>query len=1102
MIRLTIPILIERITEGSERPFYSVRPVFFDSYARNAEREDVAVDRLTNAMRFTAIELAKNATHRLLARWSFYPSLVRHHVKLMLRLRKRTFEGKFFFVVFEEFGRKQVCCPKLPDICFELARGESLVTRAQEVLTEHYRKLEKEGACDPSEAATDGYVRIGEIGMEVKATQRLPDADFRPRFADIQSGERMDGAEEIERVGRCLDRLHPNRLERAILREKDVDKLVDLFSRDKEARRPVVIVGGSQVGKTAVVHEFVRRRIEGATKKKVAEDGRVWLLNPQRLISGMCYIGQWEERLLSIIREVRKRNHILYFDDLLGIFQAGKSRESELSIGHLLKAQLEEKPFEIVAEATPEAWRKLKELDRGFADLFQVVPMREPTDEETLRILIRVLQEIESERKCRFEPAVLPLVMELQRRFARTRAFPGKAAEQLHQVAASVPEKSTIYARYVRSHFQAKTGIAHLFLDRDSSLDRDSLRDYFDERIVGQEPAVKAMMDAITISKARLNDPGRPLSSMLFLGPTGVGKTECAKAMAEFVFGSAERMLRIDMNEYVGPDAVSRLIGDNSRPRGILTGALQRQPHTVLLLDEVEKAHPDVFNLLLQVLGDGRLTDAGGRTADFCNAVIILTSNLGARQSRMQMGFAPENRDESRVYVEAAEKFFRPEFFNRLDRVIPFHELTREHIEGMVERLAKKAFGRFGFRQRKMMLTVEPAVYDKIVDHGFDPEFGARALRRAIEEHLVQPLAGELARTKVGSLSTVRIVSGEDGNPELESTAFVEAARHPGCDFAPSFETGRAEAVLEAGHEFLERIGPALDDLDDEEADYAARAVYFDIRERLRGVRASCDRLKGFLGSRKQIGSGPAAPPSRFGERATRLHVPFESDRSILDELSTAADPGAYLNRLAEEAQIVDVQSFLCELLIQKAAFLNFVIEEKKGLADSANLHLTNVGKEGGGLMSWDVYQLVFPILKLIHAVPGGEARIVPLNSWDNLLAVEEKGKERKPSAGNPNREEFGSIEATGAAVKELLAFEYGTHLLYRESGEAVSTDMTESGELVTGDRTVVRAYHRGGYCHDFRTGIIAKGEFVSRWPFLSPLLPPPPEFVEFIGMD
>lgn len=562
------------------------------------------------------------------------------------------------------------------------------------MLTEYFRKSAQEENNKPENTSLKEKAWIMSIDLDVAIRHVVP----KPREQDDDKfvilggcGE-VRGDEELETVGRCLDWQYPDGLSRAFLREREIDELRHVLTDGR--RRPVALIGPLQVGKTAIIHEHVRRVIQARGGR--SRDRQFWNIAPQRLISGMSYIGQWEERILAILKETRKRKHVLYFDEFLGLYQAGVSASSNLNVANVLKPYVEQRDVSILAEMTPEHFQVLQELDRGFADLFHLIHVREPGKHDTQKILIKIIRELEGRHNCEFNPGVLPMVMDLQRRYARHLAFPGKAAGFLEQLAVKY-QNETITPQSVLDEFHLKSGLSLAILDDRVSLVRSDVVERLQRMVISQQEAINAMADIVSIAKAKLNDPTRPLASFLFLGPTGVGKTQCAKALATYLFGDQERLLRFDMNEYIDPGAAARLVGTFRQPEGLLTSAIRQSPFSVLLLDEIEKAHPNVFDLLLQVLDDGRLTDALGRTADFTNTIIILTSNLGVREAGSKIGFQDSQADEmAHSFVKAAENFFRPEFFNRLDRIVPFKPLGKNAIEAICALLIEQVLKREG----------------------------------------------------------------------------------------------------------------------------------------------------------------------------------------------------------------------------------------------------------------------------------------------------------------------------------------------------------------------------------------------------------------------
>jgi type IV secretory pathway ATPase VirB11/archaellum biosynthesis ATPase len=619
------------------QPLFATRPV---EQGTSLQR---ALGRLAQALRDGFEKLGAEARHDQLARLAYSPYLSSKTLHFRLFLSNQSFDCKYLFVTFDAFGKKIAYTPNVPEIWFEIERGEDLQRRAEDVLTEHFRLLERregKGSQNPARFSFPARAFVTTLDFNAFPPQKFQKEEFNP-FARLGGGEKLDGAAELRRGGRCLDWLYPDDLQRAVGRERATREFGRLLSR--KDRRPVVVIGKNQVGKTNLVHEFVFEKIKNR-KNTPAHENLVWLVSPQRLISGMSFVGQWENRLTAILKEVKDRNHLLYFDDLLGLFFAGVSASSDLNVAQVLKPYIERREVRVLGEITPETWRVLKEKDRSFAELFHVFRLDETDEDETLRILLSVRRELEFKTGCRFAVDALPTALDLQRRYHREAFFPGKAASFLKQIANKFENEEITRAGVLRE-FEAKSGMRVAFLDDDARLERGEIIEKINEGVIGQRAAAEAAADVISIAKARLNDSHRPLASFLFLGATGVGKTEAAKQIAAYLYGGEEKLLRFDMNEFVSPYDAARLVGTFEQPEGLLTSAIRRAPFSVVLLDEIEKAHADVFNLLLQVLGDGRLTDAHGRTADFSNAIVILTSNLGARGER-ETGFSRDERIE------------------------------------------------------------------------------------------------------------------------------------------------------------------------------------------------------------------------------------------------------------------------------------------------------------------------------------------------------------------------------------------------------------------------------------------------------------------------
>ncbi|HMC89810.1 MAG TPA: hypothetical protein VKI17_09685, partial [Gemmataceae bacterium] len=366
-MNLTLPIYVEGTKPGVGGTIYRARPLFFAQPEVKGDQLDRLMTRLTRDLGQLLTRLGRQARHEELTSYTFNPPLSQQRLELILLLRRRTFRCRYLFLVFRQLGRRLAFTPSLPEVWFDLVRGETLRDRATEVLTRHFRELECDDAeIDPAAAALSGTAYVSALDLVV----HLPVAPRRPekkKFLMLGDVTPVEGAAELRRVGRCLDWQYPDDLDRVELRDAELAELTRLL--DGAERRPLLLLGPRQVGKSALVHEYVYRKVreQGSAFK---DKHNVWLLAPARLISGMSFVGQWENRLLAILKEARRREHILYFDDVLGLFQAGHTANATLSLAGALKPYLERREVRVLAEMTPEAFRVLREQDRGFADLF------------------------------------------------------------------------------------------------------------------------------------------------------------------------------------------------------------------------------------------------------------------------------------------------------------------------------------------------------------------------------------------------------------------------------------------------------------------------------------------------------------------------------------------------------------------------------------------------------------------------------------------------------------------------------------------------------------------------------------------------------------
>jgi ATP-dependent Clp protease ATP-binding subunit ClpC len=549
---------------------------------------------------------------------------------------------------------------------------------------------------------------------------------------------------------------------RAWERDAEVATLVRKLHREKAN---VLIVGEPGVGKTTLLVEAVRdveRRLEDDAKK---DDGprptsrRFWQTSAGRIIAGMKYLGQWEERVEALIGELGEIEGVLCVDRLLDLARTGGLSPTD-SIAAFLIPYLTRGELRMVAEATPSELDACRRLLPGLADVFQILPV-EPFDRaKALTVLDRQIETSKANLRVAVTQGVSDRVVQLFRRFLPYSVFPGQAAGFTRELIdrASRERWPEVTPAGVVTQFMNRTGLPELFLRDEITLDRDTVLGYFRQQVIDQPDACEAAANVVLTFKAGLNDPHRPLGVLLFCGPTGVGKTEMAQSLARYFFGAGDttdragsRPIRLDMSEYAGPDAVERLIGPPHGEPSELIRKVRQQPFTVLLFDEIEKASPDVFDVLLGVFDEGRLTDRFGRVTNFRSTLIVMTSNLGADR---QAAFGFDAKAKPR-YRDEAMAFFRPEFFNRLDAVVTFHPLGAETIRAITRKELAAIAGREGLSRAGVTVRWTDRLVDHLAAVGFDSRYGARPLQRTIEREVVAPLAKWLLERPMQAAVTV-----------------------------------------------------------------------------------------------------------------------------------------------------------------------------------------------------------------------------------------------------------------------------------------------------------------------------------------------------------
>ncbi len=617
-------------------------------------------------------------------------------------------------------------------------------------------------------APLDRLRALAYVGEEQVETLSVP-----VRFRDTPRARACESSKPQRRPGpppglaeasRCLnEEARAGLLERAWERDPEVSRLAEAVT--SRTRASVLLVGPSSVGKTALVHELVQRA-EAATSGSPLHGLEVYSSSGNRIMAGMRYLGQWQERVKQMVEALRIRRAMLHLDSLSELLSLGGG-DTGLDVARQLLPAMESGEVSLVLEATPEDVARAERTHAAFLQALRHIAVAPLSPPSARTALLQASHRVGRARKVRFTPEALDRADELTERFGAGPS-PGGAVSLLRAASTEPGAAGEVDAASVTRAFCTRTGYPRELVDTTLRLDPDALLRRFRERVVGQDEATLLLRNLVVTLKTGLADPERPLGAFLLLGPTGVGKTESALALAEYLFGDVARLARFDMAEYAAPGSASRLVGEAGGQQGSLARRVREQPFGVVLLDEVEKADAGVHDLLLQVLGEGRLTDATGRTVSFRNTVVLLTSNLGADSAGRSLGFGePGVQEREAHYLGAAAAFFRPELLNRLDRVVPYRALTQDVIESLARRTLEAALSREGLRRRGVTVTFGEDVVKHVARLGFDARYGARPLKRAVEQHVVAPLSQWLAAQSSSAPPQVRLGVGVEGRIEL-----------------------------------------------------------------------------------------------------------------------------------------------------------------------------------------------------------------------------------------------------------------------------------------------------------------------------------------------
>lgn len=650
----------------------------------------------------------------------------------------------------------------------------------------------------------------------------------KPRAEDVQTPT-------LDQFGRDLTVMaKEGKIDPVIGRDKEIERIIQILSR--RTKNNPCLIGEPGVGKTAICEGLAQKIIEGNIPE-ILKGKRVVALDLSSMVAGAKYRGEFEERLKKSIEEIRNAgNVILFIDELHTIVGAGAA-EGAIDASNILKPLLARGEIQVIGATTHDEYRKYIEKDAALERRFQPIQIGEPTQEEAIEILKGIRDKYEAHHNVKITDKAIEAAVKLSSRYITDRFLPDKAIDLIDEAASKVrlksftapPDLKELEQKIEQLHKMKEDAIVNQEFEKAASL-RDqenalkeemnsrkekwrmknqtetqavteeeiaeivgtwtgipvsrlaqeeterlkNLENILHQRVIGQEEAVKAVAKAIRRGRVGLKDPKRPVGSFIFLGPTGVGKTELSKALAEALFGDESHMIRLDMSEYMEKHTVSRLVGSppgyvGYDEGGQLTEKVRRKPYSVVLFDEIEKAHPDVFNILLQILEDGRLTDASGRLVDFRNTVIIMTSNIGARDivEPKRLGFGAAMENEAKTYedmkknvMNELKKTFRPEFLNRVDELIVFHLLTRENINDIAELMLKDVAKRL--KNSNITLTADEKVKEFLAEKGYDKVYGARPLRRTIQNLVEDKLAEAMLDGIIHEGDSVKVVVNGD----------------------------------------------------------------------------------------------------------------------------------------------------------------------------------------------------------------------------------------------------------------------------------------------------------------------------------------------------
>ncbi len=956
VINLSVLTLVK--SEKAERSsIFRLRPLFLLNPSVAAPRFESGVEIFQRDLRsiFSAWTLNKD-NEDLLFWLMFQPEVKLEKLYLNIRSGKTLIAGAFSVIHFMAGPHTFLLFPDINNFMCMAEPDErgrvNIVAQAEKTLSALFRQYQKEQGDAFEPEVYFAPKRIYVTTIDIRADIReggfsFEQKDFFSLFMQMNETPDFNGAEELFKTGHDLNQLFPGGLKRAWYREEWVELLQQRILSPEHV--PIALVGPSGVGKHTLIEEVVFRYLNRhAGLNRSISPKMVWHLDPVRVITGMSIVGMWQKRFEAILRHIAAKDKwsdkpdILLVDNPLALLRIGRYSGGNMALSDVLKPHLEKRNFTFVLIATPEEWGIMEDQDRRFSSLFQVLRIEEGTRQDNTRILLQKAKQLEREHGTAFHVQAIDQMLHIHRNYLSNQALPGGVAKMMQQLAVKY-RYTGVDAPEVRAEFQLASGLAEVFLDDSQTLETEEVEAALAGMLVGQPEALHALASVVHLVKSKLADKTKPVSSLLFAGPTGVGKTQAAKALCQVLTGSETALMRFDMNEYVDANAVARLIGDFYNPEGRLTSTVRHNPFGVLLLDEVEKAHPLVHDLLLQVLDDGRLSDSAGRTVDFCNVVIIMTSNLGAKEAASVIGFGAGEEDIRTVYIREVEKAFRPEFVNRIDHIIAFRSLQEEHIYDIARLQLRELLQRDGFVRRTSILNVDQNALRWVAKRGYDAKMGGRALKRQIEKDLTELSAEQLLAVPEATSIILDIFLDEGRlKPRIKAIHTLEPLPEEAMPQIPDEAAGKPFllALQRKAEAYKLRLDAAKKKQKTAQHISETDIALYDLQERLENLKERINHLiLSYKG--KFIAHQPVIPLRyKVGKRHTSWGNTIPTEDKILRDEAIQEFREAYRYSLP---QFSSLDSLFLEIYLDTAILQLFVEGFAKGIKDKVEIRISSL---------------------------------------------------------------------------------------------------------------------------------------------------------------